>query len=53
VWPSAAPEEFDQVTAPPAWIVIEAGEKAKALGLSPTIETAEEPPAALTVEDEA
>jgi hypothetical protein len=52
VWPSGALDESVQVIALPAWIVIDAGEKAKALGSLPTMDTDDEP-AALTVDDEA
>jgi hypothetical protein len=52
VWPSGALDESVQVTVSPAWIVIDAGEKAKALGSLPTMDTDDEPEA-LTVDDEA
>jgi hypothetical protein len=53
VWPSAALEELVQVTAPPAWTVMDAGEKAKAVGSAPTIETEGSPEALAATEGEA
>jgi hypothetical protein len=53
VWPSGALEESVQVTASPAWTVIEAGENPKASGFAPTMETDGSPAALATVGGEA